>query len=171
MTSKNLQITTVVLCHSASGSPCFFVHKVDINSLQQLTNGDHLDQATEAASAALYQAPMIAFDQNDQAASQLLKDSSILSDLANAPRTPGCDLPVVVLGSNAIGDPTFFKYTVDVSQSDYDQGRHYLLATAKAYYDRAEGTLIAFDPWDDAARQLPEVIEALRNSAAAVMKD
>ena len=61
---------------------------------------------------------------------------------------------VVVVCQNANGAPDAYKCTVGVTEEQYCEGDHYVLAIRNAHSDGYEGDMIAFDATDDAARSL-----------------
>jgi len=64
-------------------------------------------------------------------------------------------IKVAVLAHNAQGEPEFFLARVDCTTTQVDGGEHYDIAIADAKAQGYEGTMIAFDATDAAAKQLP----------------
>lgn len=68
-------------------------------------------------------------------------------------------MKMIVLGRNAQGEPEFHSCDVEAGQEAIDNGDHYNLAKENAEYNGFEGTFMAFDENDVAAKQLPELAE------------
>ena len=64
---------------------------------------------------------------------------------------------VVVLCTNAAGEPEFHTCTPEVTQEQYDTGDHYDLAKENAADNGFEEPMVAFDQNDGAARQLVDL--------------
>lgn len=68
---------------------------------------------------------------------------------------------VVVLCTNANGDPSFHTCTPSVTQAGLDEGEHYELAKENARDTGYEGPMLAFDSMDEAAHQLGDIVKWL----------
>lgn len=69
MSPDEIRIKLIVLATNSEGAPEFY--RCTMKVLQeQYDNGDHYDLAKEEAASEGYKEPMIAFDENDQAATQ-----------------------------------------------------------------------------------------------------
>jgi len=65
-----IQIKVAILCSNANGSPEFVWRTVTVYQ-EQYDAGAHYDRAMAMAEANGYKTPMVAFDENDDAARQL----------------------------------------------------------------------------------------------------
>ena len=54
----------------------------------------------------------------------------------------------VVAGTNANGSPDFYFCTVECSEGDYNEGRHYDVARRSARDEGYEGEMVVFDEHD-----------------------
>ena len=61
---------------------------------------------------------------------------------------------VIVLCENSEGVPEFHSCSIDVTQAQYVQGEHYVLAKENAEHNGYSGLMCAFDEKDVASRQL-----------------
>lgn len=68
---------------------------------------------------------------------------------------------VVVLCTNANGDPSFHTCTPSVTKAGIEEGEHYELAKENARDNGYEGPMLAFDSMDEAARQLGDIVKWL----------
>jgi hypothetical protein len=67
-------------------------------------------------------------------------------------------IKVTVLCTNSEGSPEFHWVSLDVTQTQYDNGDHYEIAKAAAESEGYEGPMIAFDENDAAARQVGDLL-------------
>ena len=72
MSNTILYPKVIVLCTNAEGAPEFHSCTPEVTQ-EQYDNGEHYDLAKENAEDNGYEEPMVAFDENDPAAKQLLK--------------------------------------------------------------------------------------------------
>ncbi|KFX60576.1 hypothetical protein [Paraburkholderia fungorum] len=61
---------------------------------------------------------------------------------------------MVVLATNAVGSPDLFLTSVEVTDTQYEHGRHYDMALLRARDEGYSTPMIAFDQHDAAARML-----------------
>lgn len=64
---------------------------------------------------------------------------------------------VIVLGTNANGDPEFYSCQVEAGVEAIHNGDHYDLAIVRARQEGFEGPFLAFDENDQAAKQLADL--------------
>lgn len=67
------------------------------------------------------------------------------------------NINVVVLCTNSNGVPEFHTCAPAVTEEQYNNGDHYVLAKANAYDNGYEEPMIAFDAKDVAGRQLSDI--------------
>ncbi len=74
---------------------------------------------------------------------------------------------VIVLGTNASGEPEFCSCQVEAGVEAIHNGDHYDLAILHATQEGYEGPFLAFDENDQAARQLADLAEWLGENRPA----
>lgn len=109
--------TVAVLCLNSEGSPEFHICTLEITH-QQLANGDHYDLAKADAADQGYTQPMIAFDENDEAAAQWPAIKQHFKHAAPAEVMPRCLVMVSGGVADTVSDPG-----VDVEVFDWDNYR------------------------------------------------
>lgn len=71
---------------------------------------------------------------------------------------------VTVVCTSASGEPTLYMATVQVTEEQYQDGDHYDLAKEIAAENGYEAPMIAFDTRDEAAKQLAQVSEFMKQA-------
>jgi len=115
--SNPIPRTVAVLCLNSEGSPEFHVSTLAITH-RQLVNGDHYDLAKADAAKYGYEPPMIAFDENDEAASQWAVLKQHFRHAVAPEARPRC----LVIVSEGVADPVCDP-DVDVEVFDWDNYR------------------------------------------------
>jgi len=68
-------------------------------------------------------------------------------------------MKMIVLGTNAQGEPEFHSSELEAGKDAIENGDHYDMAIQNAEYNSFNGPFVAFDENDQAAKQLPELAE------------
>ncbi|MBK3779874.1 hypothetical protein G3A43_06375 [Paraburkholderia aspalathi] len=109
------------------------------------------DQPREAANAAAKALRHSARqDGQKQVETELTQEGNTMSQL-HYPK-------VVVLCTNANGEPEFHSCTPEVTQQQIDDGVHYDLAKENAGYNGYSEPMMAFDAKDQAAKDLSQIL-------------